>query len=1075
MGSKRKKMRINWRNWTPKRIWQRLDLDTYSVLMMMKGGLAPTIVVAIHQSSAVADITENYAYLAVLMAVISQTLRPRAMFVKIMLFNLIATGMAAGLSTLGMYSAIQARKHTTPPDASEAVKNGHNSSQCAVAAIWLIFDIWLSNTLRNYRPTELQNPMVAFSMYVAVLMTRAANVATMSRGLIMVKQITLAFIIGFLIASGVSLFIIPVASRDLLFQSLKAYPATVNSLLNAQIAYVKRSKKDGPWKLTRASTLTRQGTFDNMLSRQATAARQGQAVPQDKRAQALRTAMNRLNSLHSNMHAQLYYAKQEVALGKLTSEDLDCISTLLRAILVSLSGIGMLPEIFRKLSRPIEQSLHVYSEPPGEGPGSSSESEDFDYPEQHFIGTLCDRLEIAAELVALGLQHSMITLGVSRPKDFAKDVKKRRLNSDATDEEAIGDMKRPGCKVFTPYFERRMQEFFDQKSQLPETWASLNAFTSVAGLPRYQSIHGQEDREIRKEFFVIILIGHLQELLLRATFDLIRFADSKVADGTMSTYKFIFPKREAIREWMSFQKSEEEEGEDKHTGSVQTVNPQNITGQHDPDHLPPSTSWQRFGDRLRRVARILSSEQSGFGLRVAIASFCPAILAFLRQTQDVFYNHRLNWAVIIVILAMSPTSGKSLFGLVIRIFATIASMVLSLIVWYIVAGKTPGVIVFLYVANTLQNYFVVKYPAWIPSVIIALITFNLIISYEIQNQKLGEVSATAGGLDNFPIYIFGPYRLAAVAAGCVVAFIWVIFPYPISASSQVRRCLGRSLFVLANFYSCMHTTIEVWIQQEQGDFSDEQSPGRVLERERMKLFSEEIKLLATMRDHSEYSLYEPPIGGPFPKFIYDNIATEIQAILSSMDIMSFATRDLESMTPRSFSQSRASSRHRRRSSAGGDEEDEEERWIDTLAKAADTPDFHSQLATSVLCHLSAAVTNGLSLPPYLSPPHPFPLARRLRKMNEGSLDISNIEDPAFSAFVSIEVMSSIVSTSLKNLMSNVKKLVGELNFDVYIQPHREMVRSRQSSRGVDGSERRRWSNASENEKEEQDPTRLQVP
>lgn len=237
----------------------------------------------------------------------------------------------------------------------------------------------------------------------------------------------------------------------------------------------------------------------------------------------------------------------------------------------------------------------------------------------------------------------------------------------------------------------------------------------------------------------------------------------------------------------------------------------------------------------------------------------------------------------------------------------------------------------------------------------------------------------------------------------------------------MRRCLGRSLFVLANFYSCMHTTIEVWIHQEQGDITDPYSPGRILERVRLKLFVKELALLANMRDHSEFTLYEPPIGGRFPKYIYDNIASEIQAILASMDIMAYATRDLESMTPRSFSTS--SSKYKRRSRAssdGGGEEEEKkegrERWIHTLARAADTSDFHSQIATSVLCHLSAAVTNGLSLPPYLSPPHPFPLAKRLRRMNASSMDISNIEDPSFAAFVSIEVMSSMVSSSLKNLV-----------------------------------------------------------
>ncbi|KKZ60220.1 hypothetical protein EMCG_05030 [[Emmonsia] crescens] len=1053
MGTKRKKMSVYWRHWTLRRAWASLGLDMHTVLMMMKGGLAPTIVVAMYQSTAVANLTENYGYLSTVMAVLAQCLNPRAIFMKIMLFNLLAMCIAASLGCLGLFSAVRAREHTTPVDASEDVRNGYNSSACAVSAVWFFFDIWIGNTLRNYRPSELQQPMITFSIFVGIIMTRAGQIVTLSDGLHMVKQVTLAFTVGFTIATGVSLLIFPVTSRANLFHGLRPFPNAVKSLLNAQIAYVKRSEKDGPWKLTRTATLTGYTTFGSMLSRQATAAREGNAMPQDKKSQALKTAMNGLNSMYSKLYDDLYYAKQEMAWGKLTSEDLDVIAALLRSILVSLSGMGMLPEIFRKLSKPVDSNRNGVDERDSEdSAGSSSESEDDEYASGHFIGPLCTRLESAAELVNQGIQHAMLTLDIAKAKDFPTDVKRRRFSFVARDEEAAGDTDGPGRKGFAALFEVKLQEFFDQKSKLPETWASLNAFTSVAG--------AQEDREIRKEFFVIILIGHLQELLLQATLKLVKFADDKVADGTMKSYKFIFPKQDAIRQWFSFRETEQDETDNEGMAMEPTAK---VAALRDPDHLPPTNSWQRFGDFLRSISHMLSSEQSGFGLRVALASFCMAILAFLRDTQDLFYDHRLNWAVVIVILAMSPTSGKSLFGLMSRIVATTLSMGLSLVVWYMVAERTAGAIIFLYVANCIQHYFIVKYPRFLSTVMIALITFNLIIAYELQIRKLGAERATAGGLKTFPIYIFGPYRLAAVTAGCAVAFIWTIFPYPISASSQVRRCLGRSLFVLANFYSCMHTTIEVWIHQEQGDITDPHSPGRILERVRLKLFVKELALLANMRDHSEFTLYEPPIGGRFPKYIYDNIASEIQAILASMDIMAYATRDLESMTPRSFSSS--SSKYKRRSRAssdgGGEEEEkkeERERWIHTLARAADTSDFHSQIATSVLCHLSAAVTNGLSLPPYLSPPHPFPLAKRLRRMNASSMDISNIEDPSFAAFVSIEVMSSMVSSSLKNLVSNVKKLVGELNFEVYVQHHRDRVRinkSRQSLETRDSRRRRR--------------------
>lgn len=256
-------------------------------------------------------------------------------------------------------------------------------------------------------------------------------------------------------------------------------------------------------------------------------------------------------------------------------------------------------------------------------------------------------------------------------------------------------------------------------------------------------------------------------------------------------------------------------------------------------------------------------------------------------------------------------------------------------------------------------------------------------------------------------------------AGCAISFIWSIFPNPITAGSQVRKTLGRGLFVLATFYNCMHTSIEVWINQEQGDMNNPRSPGRLLEKARNKLLSEELALLAEIRGHIEFTRYEPPIGGRFPKRTYESISSEIQTILTSMALMAHVTRNVETMVPDDSSIRRSGSTQRRWSAttwSGDGEYHGEERWIKHLAKAAASPDFHSRIITSVLYHLSAAVSNGLSLPPYLTPPHAFPLARNLRRMNENLLDMRNIEDPSFSAFVAVEVLSSMVNSNLKNLV-----------------------------------------------------------
>jgi hypothetical protein len=69
------------------------------------------------------------------------------------------------------------------------------------------------------------------------------------------------------------------------------------------------------------------------------------------------------------------------------------------------------------------------------------------------------------------------------------------------------------------------------------------------------------------------------------------------------------------------------------------------------------------------------------------------------------------------------------------------------------------------------------------------------------------------------IYILGPYRIACVAAGSFVAFFWLIFPYPISDRSWLRKDLANTLYLLANFYSVVHSVSRGFIVSSGTDSS----------------------------------------------------------------------------------------------------------------------------------------------------------------------------------------------------------------------------------------------------------------
>lgn len=64
-------------------------------------------------------------------------------------------------------------------------------------------------------------------------------------------------------------------------------------------------------------------------------------------------------------------------------------------------------------------------------------------------------------------------------------------------------------------------------------------------------------------------------------------------------------------------------------------------------------------------------------------------------------------------------------------------MCTSYLIWYIVDGKTPGVIVLIFLFTFCEFYFVLKYPRFIVIALISMVTQVLIVGYELQVRKVG--------------------------------------------------------------------------------------------------------------------------------------------------------------------------------------------------------------------------------------------------------------------------------------------------------------------------------------------------
>ncbi|KAL4902696.1 hypothetical protein BDW74DRAFT_180398 [Aspergillus multicolor] len=955
---------------------QTLHLDTHTILMMLKGALPPTIVIAIYQSTAIANITLTIGYLSALIAVSAQALLPRAKFMKIIFFDLLATCVAASLCCLAIFCAVKARGRNVPASTDQ---DTYNSDACAVSAVWLIVMIWGANALRAWRTPELQDAMVALSIFTCVTLTRAGMFVNLFDGLEFISRLLKGFILGFAIATGVSLLIYPVTSRGYVFEDVRRYAAHIENVLKAQSDYVRKSSRDCVGSECR--TATEQSTGEDSMT-------------ESKRG--LQAAVAGLSAIHAKLQADLVYSKDEFAWGKLSASDLSQINGLLRNLFLPLSGMAMLPDI---LGMTLEQEDHDRQDAATNYSGELA----FRTHTERVASSLHGHFEECADLMNTGVQYALLKLELVKPKHLLGRFQK--------DDEEAGHSLNPIDQHFPAKYQKHVQEYHSRRTQLSQALVSPNAFApeKTSNGPLDDAMTAATiDADVQQDTFIALYILQLQDNLLKATQDFMMFAESKVADSTMSRNRVILPIH-SITRWLSIYRQD---------GNGQPSYP-------NPEHLPASTSWEKTSGVLPIISRFLQSPESIFGFRVAAASFCVGILAFLHQTQEFFIRQRCIWAMIVIVIGMSPTSGQTLFGFMTRITATVVSLALSLMVWYIPDQHTAGVIILLYLANVFEYYFYVTKPQLFGPSVIAIVTLNVIVGYELQIRKLGLDVGTSNGQPYYPIYLFGPYKLLAVAAGCAISFIWVIFPYPVTSKTTLRKSMGQGLLLLARFYSCMHSSIELWMNEELRSVSDSRSTALELQKTRQRLFAEGMGLLTKLRTLSHFSTFEPPIGGKFPKEKYDAIIEETQRMFISMALMSQTAQSLH-LQP----QSQPPSLLTRGASENADAQDQDSNnWSRRLATIAlQSADFKSHATTSLLCHLGSAILNAQPLPPYLSTGISFPLARWVQQTDRDLLSTRHIQDPAFSAFVTLEVLRSVVGDELRKLLRNVKSLVGELSF-----------------------------------------------
>lgn len=90
-----------------------------------------------------------------------------------------------------------------------------------------------------------------------------------------------------------------------------------------------------------------------------------------------------------------------------------------------------------------------------------------------------------------------------------------------------------------------------------------------------------------------------------------------------------------------------------------------------------------------------------------------------------------------------------------------------------------------------------------------------------------------------------------------------------SENSQLRKDLGATLYLLSNFYSIVHETVQSRIKGTDGDVSVKGTHGYNLDKARQTVLSKLLILLTELRTNASFSKFQLRVGGRFPREEYE--------------------------------------------------------------------------------------------------------------------------------------------------------------------------------------------------------------
>ncbi|KAI9476242.1 MAG: Fusaric acid resistance protein-like-domain-containing protein [Benjaminiella poitrasii] len=308
-------------------------------------------------------------------------------------------------------------------------------------------------------------------------------------------------------------------------------------------------------------------------------------------------------------------------------------------------------------------------------------------------------------------------------------------------------------------------------------------------------------------------------------------------------------------------------------------------------HTPePKTKWHRFIIRVWRTFSLFKLQKIRYAVKASIATIILATPAFIESTQDWFRTYRMEWALITLMVVMTPTVGGTNIVSIYRIFSTILGCYTAMI-FYMLFPSNMYVLPILTWLFSIPNFYLILYHKHGKFGQFTLLAYNLVMLNKYNDRDTNEV----------PVWLLANQRCFAILVGVVFGLFVTAYVWPYEARVELRKGLSDFLLrlawlyqklvtIYADYYPRHHTTntskdqFVVHLMEVGPDASDTQvltfeAQRRLATQSFMELELGLQRSLLDLQALLSQTPNEPRLKGRFPVETYRTMLTSCQNIV----------------------------------------------------------------------------------------------------------------------------------------------------------------------------------------------------